>query len=79
MPATPAIVSEGLEGSTNLESIAPILPHMNNDGEPLMVIMRPNEKNRVRGGDSRYQPSGKHLRQEERRQLLATYRRAGEL
>ncbi len=44
MPATPAIVSEGLEGSTNLESIAPILPHMNNDGEPLMVIMRPNEK-----------------------------------
>ena len=44
MPAAPAIVSEELEGSTNLESIVPILPHLNNDGEPLMVIMRPNEK-----------------------------------
>lgn len=42
--AAPAIVSEGLEGSTNPESIVLILPHVNNDGEPLMAVIRPNEK-----------------------------------
>lgn len=42
--ATPAIVTEGLNGSTNPESIVMILPYVNNEDEPLMAIIRPNEK-----------------------------------
>lgn len=42
--ATPAIVTEGLSGSTNPESIVMILPYVNNESEPLMAIIRPNEK-----------------------------------
>ena len=43
MPHAFAIVSEELEGSTNLESIVLILRHVNNRNQ-FMVIMRPNEK-----------------------------------
>lgn len=42
--AAPAIVTEGLNGSTNPESIVMILPYVNNESEPLMAIIRPNEK-----------------------------------
>ena len=42
--ATPAIVTEGVNGSTNPESIVMILPYVNNEDEPLMAIIRPNEK-----------------------------------
>lgn len=42
--AAPAIVTEGLNGSTNPESIVMILPYLDNESEPLMAIIRPNEK-----------------------------------